>query len=124
MAFHPDGSIPKLLSLQNSFAKQSLKSLTCGSIKIQYEDLEQGSAFTRITRPSFLPFKCYVKESIGRHCDLQAPMQWESPVSELDLSHLERKRGPDQAEGVREFRKPSKTQITVWGCKRSQLSWL
>lgn len=41
-------------------------------------------------------------------------MQWESPTSELHLSHLERKRGSDQAEGVREFRKPSKTQIIVW----------
>ena len=56
--------------------------------------------------------------------DLQTPTQWESPASELSLSHLERKRGPGLAKGVREFRKPSKTQIIVWRCKRSQLPWL
>lgn len=99
MALCPDGSIPMLLSLWNSFAKQSLQLLTCGPIEILYEDSEQGSAFTRIPLPFFLPFDCYVNESVGRRFDLQAPMQRESPASERHLSHLERKRGPDQAEG-------------------------
>lgn len=51
-------------------------------------------------------------------------MQLESPASELDLSHLERKRGLVQAEGARQFRKPAPTPIIVLRCKRSQLSWL
>lgn len=33
--------------------------------KILCEDLEQGSAFTRTTQPSFLSCDCYVNESVG-----------------------------------------------------------
>lgn len=111
-----------LLTLWNSFAKQCLKFLASRSIKILYEDLEQGLAFTRIAWPSFLSFNCYANESVGHRCDLQAPTQQESPASELDLLHLKRKRGPVQAEGAMEFRKPSRTPIIVPRCKRSQFS--
>lgn len=45
-AFCPNGSIPVLGAFCNSFAKQCPKSLAHGSIRILYEDLEQGSAFT------------------------------------------------------------------------------
>lgn len=65
MAFRRDGSIPVLLTLGNCFAKQCLESLALGSIGIPYEDLEQGSAFTKIAQPSFLSFHCYVNKSAG-----------------------------------------------------------
>lgn len=65
MTFRRDGSIPVLLILGSSFAKQCLESLALASIRILYEDLEQGSAFTRITPSSFLSFHCYANESVG-----------------------------------------------------------
>lgn len=56
--------------LQNRASNPSLAGLS----RFYMRNSEQGSAFTRITRPSFLPFDCYVNESVGRRCDLQAPM--------------------------------------------------
>lgn len=74
--------------------RQSLKSLARGSIKIPYEDLEQGSAFTGIAQPSFLSLDGYVNESAGRRSDLQAPTQRESPTSELHPVPLRKEERP------------------------------
>lgn len=113
MTFHPDGSIPLLLTLWNSFAKQCLKSLILWSIKILYGDLEQGSAFTRIAWASFLSFNCYVNESVG--CAVTYKLLRSKRAPHLN-SLCRTWKGRDrlvQAEGAREFRKPSRTPFIV-----------
>lgn len=107
LSFHPDRLHFQASGSLKFFCKTvSDLSLLPGSINILYENLEQGSAFTRIAWPSFLSCDCYVNESVGCRCDLQAPTQQESPASELLIGHTKKGKEalPGQAEGQGNFR--------------------